>query len=108
MCKTVENVFPVLKQIKENMQLSAKLSIINSKPYTTLAEKKLWGHNSQRRFHKSGGACWVTLIIYQQQWHGNIFKWLKNWNGGNIKYPKNNKYYYYINLRRMRIICNEK
>lgn len=34
----VESVLPVLKQIKENMQLSAKLSRINSKCYMILEE----------------------------------------------------------------------
>lgn len=55
MCKTVENVFPVLKQIKENMQLSAKLSIINSKPYTTLAEKSYEGTTVRDGFTKVVG-----------------------------------------------------
>lgn len=38
-CKKVESVLPVLKQIKESMQLSTKLSRINSKHYMILEEK---------------------------------------------------------------------
>lgn len=34
-----ESVLPILKQIKESMQLSAKLSRINSKHYVILEEK---------------------------------------------------------------------
>lgn len=51
-CKKVESVLPVLKQIKENTQLSAKLSRINSKCYMILEETVMRPKQSEKASQK--------------------------------------------------------